>query len=42
VRYAARRTVTSPEQAAAHEFYKTRLAKVREEIEAAVTELAMR
>jgi len=37
VHHAARRTVASVEQAAAHEFHKTRLAEVREEIEAIVT-----
>jgi len=37
VRHAARRSVASPEQAAAREYHKTRLAEVREEIEAIVT-----
>lgn len=37
VRHAARRTVASPEQAAALEYHKTRLAEVREDIEAVIT-----
>jgi len=37
VRHAARLAVASPEQAAAHEYHKTRLAKVREDLEAIVT-----